>query len=234
MDAKERKMQEDLRRYHYGDKRSQPMDVRKQAVQLLGEVADTLGKGWCQGALALDKNDLPIEPDSPWAVKWCLTGALEEARRRHDARSIYEASEMAIDAVETVTFGMVVSFNDAPERNVKEVISAVVKAKAKIAEGEELMRDFVLLYDDNEMHLYHTAEMLVHMRKTGWTTSEGGKRLHDNGNYELFNRSAPQADRDITEEELARGVDVDANCYEDYWEVRPLWLREFLAAGLPQ
>ena len=93
------------------------------------EAADLVEKGWTQGALARDQYGVEVPCDSPTAVCWCLSGALDlaswEVRVNHWMKltsyfKLYEAISV---------------WNDRPDRTQEEVVK-LLKDTAKRADKE--------------------------------------------------------------------------------------------------
>jgi hypothetical protein len=51
----------------------------KTPADVLSEAADLIELGWCRGAEARDEAGQPIDPASPQAVEWSVSGAISRA-----------------------------------------------------------------------------------------------------------------------------------------------------------
>lgn len=105
--------------------------MTESIADILERAADRLSKpdAWTQGALARDANGEKVEPESPAAVCWCLSGALmAEIPIAHG-----EDFCNAIDALERVLPGsrIVPLYNDRKSRRKSQVVAKLREAAAK-------------------------------------------------------------------------------------------------------
>lgn len=121
---------------------------RERALKVIEGAQSLLEQGWCQRNGAKDAQGVPCVPSRPYAVEWCINGALDAASRFDD----YSLSP-AVDAVfETISsypdfvpYGegvapwhkaiSIATWNDAPERTQEEVVFAIVETIERL-QGE--------------------------------------------------------------------------------------------------
>lgn len=108
------------------------------AAALLTEARGLLLRGWSQGAQARDTTGSVVPAWSESATSWSLLGALLASWQIHDmaleadfvahavdARALGDATAALGDATGTAALDR---WNDAPDRNIGEVIDAVNRA----------------------------------------------------------------------------------------------------------
>ena len=107
---------------------------------MLMEARGLLLRGWSKGAQARDVRGHVVNAWSDDAACWSLVGALLASWHRHDnrldvdfvahsaeARALAEATEVLSRAAGTLAID---PWNDAPERNLGDVVAAVDRALA--------------------------------------------------------------------------------------------------------
>jgi hypothetical protein len=106
-------------------------ESRAEARRLLDEAASLIGRGWCQGALAVDGDDRRVEPWSESARRWSPLGALLRAwyaRPSPDA----EPFRLAYTALANATGGRLEDWNAARWRARRHVLSAFGRARLDV------------------------------------------------------------------------------------------------------
>jgi hypothetical protein len=93
----------------------QTLDILKKALKLIKT------KGWCKGALALNKNGDAVLPKSKAACKFCSTGAIS----RYTESNI---PQRCLLAQIPLTYNGVVHYNDAPNTRKKSIIAMFNRA----------------------------------------------------------------------------------------------------------
>jgi hypothetical protein len=102
------------------------------AAGLLRRARELVGSGWTQGADARAADGTPLDPWSDEAASWSMLGALvaalEEAEAHDQTFSLTELA-LALDALAWfVDDDSLARWNDAPERTVAQVESALAAA----------------------------------------------------------------------------------------------------------
>lgn len=110
------------------------------AAAMLMEARGLLLRGWSKDAQARDARGHVVNAWSAKAASWSLVGALLASWHRHDdrldayfvahsaeARALAEATDVLSRATGTLAID---AWNDAPERNLGDVIAAVDRALA--------------------------------------------------------------------------------------------------------
>lgn len=82
--------------------------------------SDYIKKGWCQGASAVDEQGVVVDPRSPQAARWCLTGAIIAAY----PEDIHQR-EMVSDSLAKTPASLMAHWNDTHGRTQKEVIEVL-------------------------------------------------------------------------------------------------------------
>jgi hypothetical protein len=113
------------------------------AAGLLRRARELIGSGWTQGADARAADGTPLDPWSDEATAWSLLGALvaalEQAEAQDQALPLTQLA-VALDALAGfVDDDSLVRWNDAPERTLAQVESALAAA-ATAAEGSPTAR----------------------------------------------------------------------------------------------
>lgn len=105
------------------------------AVKVLKEARALIAKGWTQGAFARDGNYQPVQVGDDAAECYCISGALHlAADTRITWKQQPETFNQAWRALEHVTDTRIslVQWNDAPERELDEVLAAFDRAIAHV------------------------------------------------------------------------------------------------------
>ena len=102
------------------------------AAALLRRARELIGRGWTQGADACAADGTPLDPWSDEATAWSLLGALvaalEEGEARDQELPLNELA-LALDALAGfVDDDSLARWNDAPERTLGQVESALAAA----------------------------------------------------------------------------------------------------------
>lgn len=97
----------------------------KTAKQILIDAADLLERvGWCQGVLAIGTDNMPADPESPNACKFCMIGAIE--RVSENGEGAFEAQalvgEYIAETVDTPGGSSVSAYNDGKYRTAQHCI----------------------------------------------------------------------------------------------------------------
>lgn len=87
-------------------------------------------KAWTKGKGACDANGHPIDPESRWAVAWCVLGAAWRCYGGDPA--LYERHARYVEAFREETHGALDLWNDAPERTHAEVIALLQFVEKKL------------------------------------------------------------------------------------------------------
>ena len=103
-------------------------ESRAEGERLLTESASLVGRGWCQGALALDNSGRRVEPWHESATRWSPLGALLRAWYRSPKGDL-EAFRLAYNALATATGGRLEAWNAAPWRTQRHVLNAFGRAR---------------------------------------------------------------------------------------------------------
>jgi hypothetical protein len=78
---------------------------------------------WCQGHLAVDKDNKSVKPESPEAVKWCLLGACYKEPADLKANAIIK------ERIRAAIGPGLIDWNDDPDRTFEEVRFVVLEAE---------------------------------------------------------------------------------------------------------
>jgi hypothetical protein len=98
------------------------------AEQLLAGAAELIARGWCQHALAEDREGRQVEPWSGSACRWSPLGAL--TRVWHERRGVeVEVFEVAYGALALATGGRPEEWNAARWRTKRHVLRAFARAR---------------------------------------------------------------------------------------------------------
>lgn len=109
-------------------------DSRAEGKRLLEESASLVGRGWCQGALAVDDDGRRVEPWSESAKRWSPLGAL--LRTWYESPSTHaEAFRLAYAALANAMGGRLEEWNAAPWRSRRHVLNAFGRARISIPSG---------------------------------------------------------------------------------------------------
>lgn len=107
---------------------------RAVGLRLLDEAALLVGRGWCQGALAVDDDGRRVEPWSESARRWSPLGAL--LRTWYESPSAdAEAFRIAYTALANATGGRLEEWNAARWRTRRHVLSAFGRARIYVPSG---------------------------------------------------------------------------------------------------
>ena len=111
------------------------------AADMLTAVCTRIERGWCQWDDALDKRGRSVDPGSPAACSWSLTGALlvawDEWRSvGRPAEAISAAFAEAVLAI-GASVGELRRWNDAPGRTQEEVLAALDRALSLVRSESE-------------------------------------------------------------------------------------------------
>ena len=87
----------------------------------MAKPSDYIRKGWCKNTNALDDNGYSCEPTAPYAVKWCLAGAVCAAYK-DDTPKREHAFDKVLAAIAPQSL-FVAYWNDQPKRTKEEVIA---------------------------------------------------------------------------------------------------------------
>jgi hypothetical protein len=123
-----------------------PLAAGETAAAMLMEARGLLLRGWSKGAQARDVRGHVVNAWSDKAASWSLVGALLASWHRHDhrldadfvahsaeARGLAEATEVLSRATGTLAID---PWNDAPERNLGDVVAAVDRALTLLDEPQ--------------------------------------------------------------------------------------------------
>jgi hypothetical protein len=105
-------------------KRSSPQDVA-----LLERAAELVESGWCQNALARDRDGRQVEPWGETARSWSPLGALLGAWYQSGGAD-RDAFDAAYASLALATGGRVEEWNDARWRTRRHVLGAFTRARA--------------------------------------------------------------------------------------------------------
>lgn len=109
------------------------------AEQLLAGAADLISRGWCQNALAEDRDGRQVEPWSESACSWSPLGAL--TRVWHERRGVeVEVFEVAYAALALATGGRPEEWNAARWRTKRHVLRAFARARRYLPEAWHQIR----------------------------------------------------------------------------------------------
>lgn len=109
-----------------------PKGVMHEDVGLLERAAELVARGWCQAALARDREGRQVEPWSPSAHSWSPLGALVGAWYE-DPDASRVAFEAAYAALARATGGRLEEWNDARWRTRRHVLSAFLRARQHLS-----------------------------------------------------------------------------------------------------
>ncbi len=112
----------------------QTRPTRANAEQLLAEAGDLIAGGWCQRALARDRDGREVEPWSARAEQWSPLGAL--TRVWHEQRGVeLDVFEAAYAALALATGGRPEEWNAARWRSKRHVVRAFSRAQDYLPEA---------------------------------------------------------------------------------------------------
>ena len=95
--------------------------MNRPIVNALEGVRGKLAKGWCQRAMAKDSLGGHMDPQSPYAVRWCLVGAVLGSTDLSVNTRV-----RVLDAIQDVTGCRFPStWNDTPGRTQEEVLAVL-------------------------------------------------------------------------------------------------------------
>lgn len=97
-----------------------------EATALLVRARALVARGWCRGTEARTYFGYLVSPYSEWAVKWCMSGALEAAALIASDLERRRARCRLIDAIGGIS---IADFNDAQE-TIEPVLAAFDRAIA--------------------------------------------------------------------------------------------------------
>ncbi len=100
------------------------------AEKWLAAAYELIERGWCQGTAAADAAGRAVDPDSPAARAWSLSGALTRSWResRVDDETGLGALQLANLALSAAVHEAPTIWNDMRDRRKQEVLEALVRA----------------------------------------------------------------------------------------------------------
>ncbi len=90
-----------------------------------------VAKGWTQKCFARDANDRNVPWGGNGAVKWCMSGALQEAAIGKDHGPAIKA------LMKDIGNEWIATWNDAPERTQQDVLDAYDRTIARLTAAAE-------------------------------------------------------------------------------------------------
>lgn len=96
-------------------------------IEQLKKVRELIAKGWCQQALALDKEGKGVSEYSDAATQWCIVGAISRVVEGDPNRMFYKMSEKIRETIHQD----LVNWNNAPgqtQEGVLKVLDEVIES----------------------------------------------------------------------------------------------------------
>jgi hypothetical protein len=110
------------------------MDSR--AVAIIQTATQLIESGWTQGALARDVLGNSISPNDTKAISWCLTGAIEKAKKLHSQNGMIQIDQGSFlyPAISLAAGGVLnlAEWNDAPLTTKSKVLLALKNARGRL------------------------------------------------------------------------------------------------------
>ena len=101
----------------------------------LDGMIDKIGRGWCQGSMAVGPDRLPLPWDSTQACAWCTEGALLASVA--DPRETMAVSIEIGRLIEQRTGLSTIRFNDRKFRTKQEVLDLLIAIRKSITPPEK-------------------------------------------------------------------------------------------------
>lgn len=101
--------------------------------EVLIKARERIARGWCQGAVARDENNIIVSADSPNATQWCLTGSMFDSHVWSEGLCPGCAAYQRLTRL--VGPSIVPAWNDNETRTQEEVLALVGQALEALSGG---------------------------------------------------------------------------------------------------